>query len=66
MRHEVHCPGQERSKVFEEWQGSELQCQLQTVETVDERAKALIAYQNAMFAAAYCRKENGRCEGCGS
>lgn len=39
--------------------------QVVEVEAVDARAKALIDYQNAMFAAAYCRRDNGRCEGCG-
>ena len=60
MRHDYHCPDQ---RAYEQ-QRVELQLQV-AVEEQDAKAKALLAYQNAMFAAAYCRKDNGRCEGCG-
>lgn len=66
MRHQVHFPGQ---RAFEEQQAADWQCQtqLQVVTTEpDAKAKAMIEFQNAMFAAAYCRREDGRCEGCGS
>ena len=63
MRHQVHCPGREEMAATAEWQ---CQTQLQPVETENQKAKEMLAYQNALFAAAFCRKENGRCEGCGS
>ena len=66
MRHEVRCPGRERGKVFDERQGHDLQCQLAEHVFEDERAKRFVEFQNAMFAAEFCRRENhGRCEGCG-
>lgn len=59
MRHQF----ESHRKVSEE----AAECRLQVVEAeaVDARAKVLMDYQNAMFAAAYCRRDNGRCEGCG-
>ena len=44
------------------------QLQLQVAEQVSEKAKAMLAYQNAQFAAACLAKmqgQGGRCEGCG-
>jgi hypothetical protein len=68
MRHRQECPGPtDRHPVFDERQAYEWMCQhqlqlgLQTVaETIDHRAEALTAFQNAMCAAAYCRREYGK------
>ena len=56
----LECPSQEQAAAAE-WQ-----CQLQTVTEASEKAKAMLAYQNAQFAAACLVKlQSGRCEGCG-
>lgn len=59
MKKQMECA---KEAVAADWQR---QLQVVEVEAVDARAKALMDYQNAMFAAAYCRRDNGRCEGCG-